>query len=292
MMLSIFSLPKPFSGHIDTIQRNAVTSWTLLRPEPEVILLGAEEGTAEACRDLGVRHLDGVACNEHGTPLVDSLFSIAEKHSESRLMCYVNADIMLLDDFASAIGTLLEHVPEFLAVAHRWDLEVGEALDFADGWSDPLRRQLPAQPHSHTGIDVFVYPKGLLSDMPAFALGRTMWDNWIIEAALRKGVPVVDITEMTKIVHQEHGYGHYPGGKEAMWRGQEARRNAELAGERVHPCSLRDATHRLTPGGLRSRMVAARSRSIVRKVANWRCLRPMVEAVRRLRAGAPPASSS
>jgi hypothetical protein len=33
-MLTVFSTPKPFVGHSDIIRRNALKSWTLLRPGP------------------------------------------------------------------------------------------------------------------------------------------------------------------------------------------------------------------------------------------------------------------
>ena len=55
-MLTIFSTPKPFVGHIDIIQRNAIKSWTLLHPDVEVILFGDEEGAAEVCQEFGIRH--------------------------------------------------------------------------------------------------------------------------------------------------------------------------------------------------------------------------------------------
>ena len=55
-MLTIFSTPKPFVGHIGIIQRNAIKSWTLLHPDVEVILFGDDEGAAQACQDLGIRH--------------------------------------------------------------------------------------------------------------------------------------------------------------------------------------------------------------------------------------------
>src|SRR5437773_1932544 len=66
-MLTIFSTPKPFEGHSNVIQRNAIKSWTLLHPEVEVILFGDEEGTAEACRDLAIHHEPQVIRNEYGT---------------------------------------------------------------------------------------------------------------------------------------------------------------------------------------------------------------------------------
>ena len=55
-MLTLFSTPKPFRGHIGVIQRNALKSWTLLHPDVEIILFGDDEGTADICRELGLQH--------------------------------------------------------------------------------------------------------------------------------------------------------------------------------------------------------------------------------------------
>lgn len=52
-MITIFSTPKPFRGHFEIIQRNAIQSWLRLRPGCEIILLGNDEGTAE----FNLRHV-------------------------------------------------------------------------------------------------------------------------------------------------------------------------------------------------------------------------------------------
>jgi len=76
-LITLFSAPKPFTNpHIALIQRNAIKSWTLL-PDVEVILLGEESGLAEAARELSVKHLPHVKCNENGTPLISSMFQLA-----------------------------------------------------------------------------------------------------------------------------------------------------------------------------------------------------------------------
>src|SRR5260370_906360 len=46
-MLTLYTIPKAFDEHIGIIQRNAIRSWTLLRPPCEVILFGDDAGTAE-----------------------------------------------------------------------------------------------------------------------------------------------------------------------------------------------------------------------------------------------------
>ena len=84
-------------------QRNAILSWTRLTPRPDIFLFGDEEGAAEIARELGLRHFPEVARNEFGTPLIDDLFSKAEKNASTPLVGYVNSDIILTDDFSAAL---------------------------------------------------------------------------------------------------------------------------------------------------------------------------------------------
>ncbi len=101
-LITFFSAPKPFTNpHIAMIQRNAIKSWTLL-PDVEVILLGEEEGLAEAARELGVKHIPNVARNESGTPLISSMFQLARENANSELLCIINADMILMPDFIEA----------------------------------------------------------------------------------------------------------------------------------------------------------------------------------------------
>jgi hypothetical protein len=59
-VLTIFTIAKPFHGHIDVIQANAINSWLRLCPQPEIILFGNDEGTASTASQLGVRYVPDV----------------------------------------------------------------------------------------------------------------------------------------------------------------------------------------------------------------------------------------
>src|SRR5579863_2067444 len=74
VMLTMFTTPKPFRGHIGVIQRNALKSWTLLHPDLEVILFGDDEGAAVVAGEFGLRHEPHVERNEFGTNRLDSMF--------------------------------------------------------------------------------------------------------------------------------------------------------------------------------------------------------------------------
>jgi hypothetical protein len=209
-MLTIFSCPKPFTNpHINIIQRNAIKSWTLLKPKPEIILLGNDEGVSEICREFNLIHIPEIERNEYGTPLLNSIFSEAEKAASHQLMCYINADIILMSDFMKAIEVVINQMkPPFLLIGRRWDLEITELLSFES--EDDLRRLLreKGKLYPPTGLDYFVFTKGLFGEIPPFAIGRLVFDNWLIWRAKSKGVPVVDLTPQNPVIHQAHDYSH------------------------------------------------------------------------------------
>jgi hypothetical protein len=259
-MLTLFTIPKPFRGHIGIIQRNAIQSWIRLRPECEIILFGNDEGTAEVASEFCIRHIPEIARNEYGTPLLNSLFEIAQRSASHNLMAYVNADIILMSDFLAAV----KHMPKSscLMVGQRWDFDLQEELDFNEAdWEMQLRARVieTARLHGHTGIDYFVFHRGFWQDIPPFAIGRTVWDNWLIYLARSLSVPVIDATATVTAIHQNHDYTHNPQGVDGVWKGPEAQRNQELAGGYSHVFTLQDANRIITAHGLkRQKMTSER----------------------------------
>ncbi len=264
-MITIFTTPKPFSGHIDLIQRNAIASWLALGPEVEVLLVGDEPGMAQVAEEYGVRHLPQIERNEHGTPLVNSVFAVAREAATGDLMCYVNADILLLDDFLPAVQRVAERFERFLVVGQRWDLEVKESLSFGPGAAQALRlrAQREGRLHPPAGSDYFVFRRGAFANMPPFAMGRAGWDNWMIFAGRRARLPVVDATQAITAIHQNHDYGHLPGGR-PHYRLPESRQNVALAGGRETVFTLEDTTWQLSAENLQRK--PSFSGSIMRKV--------------------------
>lgn len=250
-MLTLFSIPKPFHGHIGTIQTNAIQSWTLLRPECEIILFGDEEYTAETAARFGVRHVPEVERNEYGTPLLNFLFDKAQQIASHQLLCYVNADIIFMSDFMRAVRRIQKSY--FLMVGRKWRLDLDKPVNFEEPeWVASLRAAVLARGclDHHGAIDYFVFPRGLYKGISPFAVGRTAWDNWLIYRARSLGVPVIDATETVIAIHQNHNYSNHPQGKAGIFEGPEAKRNLELVGGLSHAFTLQDATWILGPRGL------------------------------------------
>lgn len=255
-MLTLFTTPKPFVGHIAVIQRNALQSWMCLHPDVEVILFGNEEGASATCRELGIRHVPEVRRNGYGTKYLASIFDQAQELAAHDVLCYANCDILLMGDFRRAVEAVSSIQKSFLLAGRRWDVDIQVPLDFPRAsWEDAVRhlalqtnRQRPAQ-----WIDYFVFSKGLYyQKAPEFVIGRPGWDNWLIWFALSSRVPVVDLSKDVCAVHQNHDYSYHPEGESGVWQGEEAQENYRLLENGRKFRTLQSAVYVLESGRLRA----------------------------------------
>jgi hypothetical protein len=253
-MLTIFTTAKPFRGHTGVIQRNALQSWKALHPGIEVILFGDDPGAAETCLEFGLRHEPFVERNEFGTKRLDYLFARAQAIAQHEILCYINCDIILMQDFLRVTERVRAMHREFLMVGRRWDTNITEPLRFSPpdsqsrerhlcsiprvqrdespDWQEHLRQLALTRGRRRTAewIDYFAFSRGLYGpDMPPFVL-RVFWDNWLVWKALDSGKPVIDASGAVLAIHQNHDYSYHPQGKAGVWTGDEAGRNAQLAG--------------------------------------------------------------
>lgn len=246
--LTLFTAPKPFiNPHIAMIQRNALRSWLALGDAVSVVMIGDEPGIKEAAQELGVMHLPNVDTNANGTPLLSSIFSLARQVNDSPFLAYINADILIMPGFIETIQKIAEQKERFLVVGQRWDMDVRTPLHFDIGWQEDLLQLLKTQGQLHpkAGSDYFVYPRQCFKDIPAFAVGRAGWDNWMIYKARWQGWAVVDATGSIDIVHQNHDYSHLPGGQ-PHYKLPETDENVRLAGGKHTVFTLDDANYVIT----------------------------------------------
>jgi hypothetical protein len=259
-VFTIFSVPKPFRGHIGLIQENAIRSWTLLGADHEIILFGAEDGIAEVAGRFGVRHEPDIRCSKYGTPFVTSVFQQAQRLAQHDWLCYVNCDIILMSDLPEAVRRIsrlrqrriLGLRRPVLVSGRRWKLEVDRALDFEPGWEDRWRRHVAANASrdSLQCMDYFLFERGVVPTFPKFALGRGRWDSYMPYRVRASGALFVDATASIMAVHQNHDYAvpGWRGGlrsKAGMKASLEGELNAELAA-REEKCTLGDADRKLT----------------------------------------------
>jgi hypothetical protein len=274
-VLTLFSLPKPFRGEIETTQLHAVRSWAALGEDVQVVLLGDDAGVAEAAAAAGVEHVGGVARSASGTPRLDDAFERVDRIARHRLRLFVNADIVMNPDVLRAARTVALQFPTFLLAGQSRDLKITAAL-----LDEPERLRAAAIAATLRGpaaIDWFAFPAGLFDPLPPFAVGRAGFDNWMIWRARQRG-KVIDGTAAVVAIHQPHSYDHLAGGFQEAYYGAEAEENLRLGGGKRRRYTLHDATHRLTPDlELRRNLGSVlRVRETARKAA-WKLSRLSVQ---------------
>ncbi len=140
-MLTFFTTAKPFVGHIGVIQRNAIRSWQRLHPDIEIILMGDDAGAAEACAELGVRHIAEVRRNKYRTKYLADIYERARAAARHEILCHINCDIILKVDFLRAVERVAAREKRFLMAGRRWDVDVTTAIDFgAADWEARVER--------------------------------------------------------------------------------------------------------------------------------------------------------
>jgi hypothetical protein len=259
-MITLFSIPKPFKGHISIIQRNAIQSWLQIHPNCEVILFGDDEGVREVAEEYGVRHIPNVQKNEYGTPILSDAFDIIHREAKNDIICYVNADIILIMELNKI--DLTNKFKKFLIVGQRINLQVDFLIDYtSNGWKETLKTLELTQGviHPGGGKDYFIFPRELIINMPPFAVGRPLWDDWMIYNANKQKIPIIDATMCITALHQNHNYLHIPNGDETTYEGPEAKANRSLVNEFIS-LSAADLNWYLTMDGVKWRL------NIIRKI--------------------------
>jgi hypothetical protein len=287
-MLTLFTTPKAFRGHIAVIQRNALYSWLRIHRDVEILLFGDDEGAAEVCEELGIRHVPQVKKNRNGTKYLSSIYDQAQELARHDLLCHVNCDILLLDDFRQAVERVAGDAAPFLMAGRRWDLDMREPIDFTvPDWQERVdelagraNRQRPAQ-----WIDYFVFRRRLYAkQIPEFVIGRPGWDNWLLWHALHVGAKLIDASRVVRAVHQNHDYAYHPDGEKGVWEGDEAQENYALLDGHRKFSTLDDATHILKVDGLHKnyrRWMAQANRNLTRlRNATWFRLLAVTRPVR------------
>jgi hypothetical protein len=250
--LTIFTAPKPFTNpHINIIQRNALAAWTRLA-DVEVILIGDESGIPATAREFSVKNVPQVERDGNGIPIVSAVMDIGHKFSESPILCYVNADMILMSDLVRATRQVSEQARDFLLVGQRWNLEITQPYDFSGDWESRLCKEvrLRGEFYSPWGIDYFIFPRHLYTEVPDFTIGRPAWDNWMVYHAVTSFGMAIDASRDVFVVHQNHDYSHLPGNR-PPYGSEVAKSNLAKAGGRKHVFNILDTNRELVRGRIR-----------------------------------------
>ncbi len=251
-MITIFSIPKAFKGHDGVIQRNALASWKRIGPDVRVIMVGNDPGAAETAREFGVAHVPELRTTEYGTPLLSDAFNHANRLAQTPYLMYSNADILYDRSLLDAVLAMRAH-SKFLICGRRWDTDITEDISAApdDIWRRVFsEHESRGNLHGMSGLDYFLFPRAMNLSLPDFAVGRWVWDNWMLWRCRMNGIPLVDATETVVAIHQNHPYA--PGRVDGRnVRELERQMNIRAAGGLSNMFTLREANWNMVKGELR-----------------------------------------
>lgn len=239
--VTVFSLPKPFTEpDVCRIQANAIRSWQALGERVEVLLLGKEAGIEAFAKENGVKHCGEIESNSRGTPLVSSAFAQANRLGTSEFLLYCNADVVLSGEIVDLADDLGEKWPRgFLGIGRRNEVSLEGELDWKN--REQVQQELDeaflrSSKAPRVCKEYFLFRRGQYLSLPGFAVGRGNWDNWLVSHSHQAGIPVVDLSQRIRALHQKHGYSHLGkagANRSSRWScyvaGDEARANEKLA---------------------------------------------------------------
>jgi len=267
-MLTFVSSPKPFKGIDKENQYRAIKSWILSTENAEVILYGDSAGIDQAGIDLGVKVVKDVASTESGLPYFGAIADHAAIHGKYDTQVYLNCDILLcnLHEAAKAIG-----FPKFLAIGQRIDLAAETFLDQHPAEYKEIINQLltegRVQMHETSGVDYFMFPRGLWNGVKQIVVGRGGYDNALLDFCKWNQYPIIDCTLSVIALHQFHDYSHVKGNRDTVFFGADAKQNIEAAG-RYSFLSVADADYILDNFQLQE--IACRGDYLRKTELKWR----------------------
>ena len=243
-MLTILSSPKAFQG-IDKInQYNAIHNWKKIK-NVQIILYGDETGIDEAANEFNVELVKDVECSRQGIPLFNSIIESAERRSIHSVLMYVNCDILFNEALVDAVNCI--QFDKFLLVGERLDLSRGTRMELYEENSNSKILDYIAQDkielHGPTGVDYFIFPKGIWVGLPKIVIGRGGYDSSLLAHCKRNMIPIIDGTGTIIALHQFHNYNHIQGGKNKVFYGEDALINNNAQGGRYSSNSIADSEY-------------------------------------------------
>jgi len=242
---TIMTVPLAFEGNDAITQRNAIMSWTLLRPRPDIIVMCNETGVAEFAKEHGLIHIPAVRMTKYGVPSIANILELGQASSPNDVIAYVDTDVILIRDFPVVVQAVAAEFDNFMMCGYRKSDYMTHMIPFDDPkWEADLIDHLHKWGQFYTkgmgsGSDYFVFRKGLFgNDIPDFSIGKGHWDGWRMKYALDHGAELLDCSDIIFQIHQDHPWRN--------WFCNATHDNLALADGEANMRWVHDATKKLT----------------------------------------------
>jgi len=188
------------------IQYNAIKSWTLLKPRPQILVMGTDPGSEDLCKELDVTYVPDVEVNVENVPIIPSMIKIAEKMSTNDVLALCSSDIILFQDVIAtckAMANRPKELNEFCGMAIKFNKKINQKINFSGDWRKEIKKNTWSA--GAWAGDYFLHNKGYWKeDMPPFVIGRARCDNWMVWYGVVQRGCLVNMTEALTIIHHSH----------------------------------------------------------------------------------------
>lgn len=211
---------KPFNEVFKFRQLNAIQSWLLLKNIEKEIFILTEEDIENEIVKLKDYNNNVHIINEFekspstGIPTFRSLYLKAanEIKSENDIICQINADMILFDDFSNTLNEILDQINsrKFCFIGQRTSWNKPSQINFEEtNWDINLINflKINGQLNPACAIDYFVCSEKTFENIPDFYIARMKYDNWLVSHAISNNEFTIDVTNTVFSVHQDHQYG-------------------------------------------------------------------------------------
>jgi hypothetical protein len=212
-LISLVTAFKKFQGNYDRIQKSALFSWN--SNDLQVIAPNNEVGIKDSCKDFqNISFIDDVKRGRElgfstQAPIFKDLIEKALPVANTPMVGFLNADIVLLEDFSKKLEAILEKYGYGIFITgSRNDIR----LDYYVNDEQSYKR-IQAEPRTlFSGSDIFITSKYiwrlLVSGMPEFIMGRCCLSDWLCLQAQVKKLKKYNSTNFLPTLHPVHGDEH------------------------------------------------------------------------------------
>ncbi len=188
--LTFFTIPQTFNTQYDLMWWNAVKSWTLLKPKPDIFLLGNAPSLASIANDLSLYHIPNLDQNSS----INEIAKWLDKLTNNRIIVYINPNVILTEGFTETIQDIYNNQDNFLLTGQYRVIQAKGSININNNqWQQLLRTMAYKQTMPQLQNIYLVFTKQLLKQL--FAPDPNVeysWKKQLSYAALRKSYPIID----------------------------------------------------------------------------------------------------
>ena len=219
MGIVFITIPRSFVYPYIVRQENCLHAIKRYNQNSEIILYSDDDGVDDYARKYG--YITPKIVKKIGNlPLVNQAISFAAEKFPNSKICYINSDILVLDPLIDILQLIKSNgLNEYMLVCRRTEVVLNSVLTY-DEFDYVVENYKKDNSHGRdTAIDFFLFDSSMVNkiDMPDFSVGRPGWDNWLAARARIINIPLIDISDVITIGHQDHLQVHDKSGWDINW---------------------------------------------------------------------------